>query len=166
MLCTPTSDWSSAEASPQLVLASGQGNGIPGITDICAPRPGSKKLHVSLWDVFYKTSFWSVTLLFDLCFNLAWPLLKKRAWPKVCLVSRWVLVYRPSKLMFMVVRPSQCSICIPSSLVHKIGNKQSFVYPSCWQDWRWWCHQGGRLWARWGHIQIRVLQTTLQKLVL
>ena len=48
MWCTLTSDWSSAEAPPQLVLASGQGNGIPGITDICAPRPGSKKLHVSL----------------------------------------------------------------------------------------------------------------------
>ena len=43
---TPTSDWSSTEASPQLVLASGQGNGIPGVTEICSPRPGSKKLHV------------------------------------------------------------------------------------------------------------------------
>ena len=48
MLCTLTPDWSSAEAPPQLVLAGGQGNGIPGVTDICAPRPGSKKLHVRL----------------------------------------------------------------------------------------------------------------------
>ena len=32
-------------------------------------------------------------------------------------------------------------------------------YPSCWQDWQWWCYQGGRLWAGWGHIQFRVLQT-------
>ena len=48
----PTSDWSSAEASPQLVLASGQGNGISGITEVCAPRPGSKKLHVCLQPIF------------------------------------------------------------------------------------------------------------------
>ena len=41
-------NWSSAEASPQLVLASGQGDGIPGVTDICSPKPGSKKLHVCL----------------------------------------------------------------------------------------------------------------------
>ena len=41
-------DWSSAEAPSQLVLAGGQGNGIPGITEFCAPRPGSKKLHVCL----------------------------------------------------------------------------------------------------------------------
>ena len=43
-----TSDWSSAEAPPQLVLASGQGDGIPGSTEVCAPRLGSKKLHVRL----------------------------------------------------------------------------------------------------------------------
>ena len=46
MLCTLTSDWSSAEASPQFVLASGQGYGISGVTEFCSPRPGSKKLHV------------------------------------------------------------------------------------------------------------------------
>ena len=48
MLCTLTPDRCSAEAPPQLVLAGSQGNGIPGVTDICAPRPGSKKLHVRL----------------------------------------------------------------------------------------------------------------------
>ena len=48
LLCTSTLDWSSAEASPQLVLASGQGNGISGVTEVCAPRPCSKKLHVSM----------------------------------------------------------------------------------------------------------------------
>ena len=48
MLLIPTPDRSGAEAPPQLVLASGKGNGVPGVTDICAPRPGSKKLHVRL----------------------------------------------------------------------------------------------------------------------
>ena len=42
----PTTDRSSAEAPPQCVLASGQGYGISGVTELCAPRPGSKKLHV------------------------------------------------------------------------------------------------------------------------
>ena len=46
VLCTLTPDRSGAEAPPQLVLASGQGNGVPGVTEVCAPRPGSKKLHV------------------------------------------------------------------------------------------------------------------------
>ena len=51
MLCTLTPDWSSAEAPPQLVLAGGQGNGIPDVTEVCAPRPGSKKLHVHMFTV-------------------------------------------------------------------------------------------------------------------
>ena len=49
-----TPGWSSAEAPPQLVLAGGQRNGVPDITEFCAPRPGSKKLHVRL---FLKCSF-------------------------------------------------------------------------------------------------------------
>ena len=52
-------DRSSAEAPPQLVLAGGQGNGIPGITEVCAPRSGSKKLHVRL---LLKCSFTSCNL--------------------------------------------------------------------------------------------------------
>ena len=45
---TFTLDRNSAEVPPRLVLASGQGNGIPGVAEVCAPRPGSKKLHVRL----------------------------------------------------------------------------------------------------------------------
>ena len=68
MFCTPTLGWSSAEASPQLVLASGQGDGVPGVTDICAPRPGSKKLHVRkcTYEMYYYkqvTSFQSVDFM-------------------------------------------------------------------------------------------------------
>ena len=33
------------------------------------------------------------------------------------------------------------------------------ITSSHWQDWQWWCNQGCRLWAGWGHIQFRVLQT-------
>ena len=46
VLCTLTPDRSSAEAPSQLVLAGSQGNGIPGVAEVCASRPGSKKLHV------------------------------------------------------------------------------------------------------------------------
>ena len=46
LILIPTPDWSGTEAPPQCVLASGQRNELPGITEVCAPRPGSKKLHV------------------------------------------------------------------------------------------------------------------------
>ena len=63
-----TPDWSSAEAPPQLVLAGGQGNGVPSVTEVCAPRPGSKKLHVRL---FLKCSFTNCYLAYKVtCYSL------------------------------------------------------------------------------------------------
>ena len=69
MSCIPTPDRGGAEAPPQLVLASGQGDGLPGVTEVCAPRPGSKKLHVRshTYEMYYckqVTSFQSVNFMF------------------------------------------------------------------------------------------------------
>ena len=63
MLLIPTPDRSSAEAPPQLVLAGGQGNGVPGVTDICAPRPGSKKLHVKVMKCVLQNYYWVASYL-------------------------------------------------------------------------------------------------------
>ena len=88
MSCTLTSDWSSAEAPPQLVLASGQGDGISGVTEICAPRPGSKKLHVRkcTYEMYYYkqvTSFQSVDFMFRINLHSSVALTKNQPQPPV-----------------------------------------------------------------------------------
>ena len=54
-------------------------------------------------------TFWSATLLSDLCFNVAWSIPKKHTWSPICLLSQQTVflgVYRLSKLICMVARPA------------------------------------------------------------